>query len=126
MTVYVITKGCYSDYHICTVTLDKNKAEKLAKMYSDSYDNARVEEYETDTDVDDNMLEGRLPYLVTFNEDGKVWTHLIKCDYQYFGPKVRRKDKTIVVCLYAENAESAIKIAAEKRAQYLAEKEGIA
>lgn len=27
--VYVITKGCYSDYHICAVTLDKEKAERL-------------------------------------------------------------------------------------------------
>lgn len=26
---YVITKGTYSDYHICAVTLDKSRAEKL-------------------------------------------------------------------------------------------------
>lgn len=52
MKVYVITQGCYSDYHICAVTLDKDKAERLQKMYSakDSYysDNTEIEEYDTD------------------------------------------------------------------------------
>lgn len=54
MKVYVITQGCYSDYHICAVTLDKDKdkAERLQKLYSakeGSYmDNAEIEEYETD------------------------------------------------------------------------------
>ena len=31
--VYVIAKGCYSDYHICAVTLDKEKAERLCKLF---------------------------------------------------------------------------------------------
>ena len=32
-TVYVITSGCYSDYHICAVSLDLKKAEMLKKFY---------------------------------------------------------------------------------------------
>ena len=56
MKVYVITQGCYSDYHICAVTLDKDKAEQLRKMYTakesrygySSSDVAEIEEYETD------------------------------------------------------------------------------
>lgn len=36
MEIYVITKGTYSDYHICALTLDKEKAECLKKIYSDS------------------------------------------------------------------------------------------
>ena len=43
--VYVITKGDYSDYHICAVTLDKERAQKLQKMYTDGINIAEVEEY---------------------------------------------------------------------------------
>ena len=43
--VYVITKGHYSDYHICAVTLDKERAHKLQKMYTDGIYNAEIEEY---------------------------------------------------------------------------------
>ena len=31
--VYVITSGEYSDYHICAVTLDPKRAEKMKKFY---------------------------------------------------------------------------------------------
>lgn len=45
--VYVVTKGSYSDYHICRIFLDKKKAEKYKESISDSsYDGkADVEEY---------------------------------------------------------------------------------
>ena len=32
--VYVITKGQYSDYHICAVTMDKDRAERMRKLYN--------------------------------------------------------------------------------------------
>lgn len=52
MKVYVITQGCYSDYHICAVTLDKDKAERLQKLYSAKEGSymitAEIEEYEAD------------------------------------------------------------------------------
>lgn len=31
MKVYVITKGIYSDYHICAVAMDEEKAKVLGK-----------------------------------------------------------------------------------------------
>lgn len=46
--VYVITHGCYSSYHICAVTLEEDKAEMLAKHFSDGFDTAQIEEYDTD------------------------------------------------------------------------------
>lgn len=33
MKVYVITKGIYSDYHICGVALDKERANRLASFF---------------------------------------------------------------------------------------------
>lgn len=48
MKVYVITSGEYSDYGICAVTLDKKQAELLKERYSGKWDEARIEEYDTD------------------------------------------------------------------------------
>ena len=46
MKIYVITAGCYSDYHICAVTDDKKSAENLRLLYS-GYDEAVINEYDT-------------------------------------------------------------------------------
>lgn len=48
MPVYVITRGDYNSYHIIGVSLYKDKAEHIAKMYSDAAHEARVEEYDAD------------------------------------------------------------------------------
>lgn len=49
MKAYVITQGCYSDYHICAVTLDKEKAEHLRKLaLCHDSDYVEIEEYELD------------------------------------------------------------------------------
>lgn len=48
MKIYVITVGDYSDYHICAVALSKEKAEDLRERYSDKWNEAQIEEYDTD------------------------------------------------------------------------------
>ena len=132
--VYVITKGCYSDYHICAVTLDKKKAERLCKLFDGGgMDESEIEEW--DTEKHDDFLAGRMPYRVIFLEDGNVFS--VDCDtwgLEYFETGITetpiwqnmKKLSGLRVNLYAEDKVSAIKIAAEKRAKYLAEKEGIA
>lgn len=45
---YIITRGCYSDYEICAVTLDKDRAERLKQLYSNRMDEAEIEEWELD------------------------------------------------------------------------------
>lgn len=132
MTVYVITKGTYSDYHICAVATDKQHAEKLAKIYTDIYDDAKVEEYDTDAPAD--LLAGRVPYEVVFRGDGSVYrsTSRAECDW-VFRPRIEELDPkmlfsspgSLLVCLYAPDEEAAVKVAAEKRAEYLAQKEAI-
>lgn len=127
MTVYVITEGSYSDYHIIAVSTDKDKAEKLAEMFG-----ADVEEWETDTARDRRVIEGFRRYRVCFNREGDVyWT----ADYTenedvaegvaIYSANRAVRDKAVEVVVWAKNKEAAIKIAAEKRAQYLAEQEGI-
>ena len=49
MTLYVITEGCYSDYHIVCIFTDKEKAENYAK-YNTGFDTLNIEEYETEDD----------------------------------------------------------------------------
>jgi hypothetical protein len=72
MKIYVITQGEYSDYHICAVTDDKERAKKLQLIYSDSYNAAEIEEYNTD-DYDDSYVKSyRLAYRVCRFQDGTI------------------------------------------------------
>lgn len=130
MTVYIVTRGCYSDYEICAVSLDKTKAEKLAKVYTTRYDEASVEEWETDTEADIHALNGRHPYSVTFYPDEEPSVYKIDYVVPDFKPCVReikyaRRGMCLDVQVYATDEAAALKIASDKRAQYLAEKEGI-
>ena len=71
MKVYVITKGEYSDYHICCVCLDRETAEKKAKMfenrYDGEYDKPEIEEYDTDDAEQLEVVDGE-----TVRKDGKM------------------------------------------------------
>jgi hypothetical protein len=122
--VYVITRGIYSDYHIITATTDEALASKIAEKYSiglhDPDDRPQVEVYE-------NAEETLLPYWdITFNASGEVAK--IKCIEQ---PTIInsdfyvRWDGSAYGGVFAPNCEAAIKIAAEKRAKALAEKQGL-
>ena len=55
-TIYVVTSGSYSDYHIEQVFLNKEKAEEYIEKFNKAtvYDEARLEEYET---FDENKAE---------------------------------------------------------------------
>jgi hypothetical protein len=46
MKIYVVTKGCYSDYHIITATTDKALAYQIKEKFNGGYDKTHVEEYE--------------------------------------------------------------------------------
>ena len=131
MKIYVITKGYYSDYHICAVATDPDKAKRLAQLYTDKWDDARVEEYDTDNVM--CLLEGRLPFSVHFS-GGVVWHVSDDKEYLYnFEPGVIERTEyphlpsnvCEIVRVYAPDEETAKKIAIDKRAQYLAEKAGI-
>lgn len=123
--VYVITAGSYSGYHICAVSLDPKKAEVLAKFYTEhGYDQAGVEEYEADYEYD-RIESGCQMYIVTFDEKGNV--EHIELDRTPMSENVYRSwGRSVKAEVWAKDAKAAVKIAAEKRAMYLAEKEGIA
>ena len=135
MKIYVITQGTYSDYRIRAVVTDEKQAEKLAKMYTDLFDEAEVEVYETDdyTDALKNFDDSRLPFKVGFTFGGDVHS-VVRHGFDYFKPRVAvvQTSRTLhldevylAVYLYAPDEEAAVKIAAEKRAEFLALKNGI-
>ena len=126
--IYVVTSGCYSDYHIVAATLDKDIAEKIAAKFSGRYDECEIEEY-VNAEV---MLKPA--WIIKFDKSGIV-TDTYECrseyDYENIGEVYENKsiyyggNYHVSVTVSADDLESAIKIAAEKRARYLAEKLGL-
>lgn len=133
MTVYVITRGDYSSYEICGVTLDKNRAEKMQKFYSDSLDGATIEEYETDAE-DSDTLDNLVPvYWVRINQKGEFFVRVDRYTdgRKLFTPSFSLKHSTItgepffIALLTAKDKEHALKIAFDERAKQMAEKYGV-
>ena len=121
---YVVTKGVYSDYHIVAVTTDRKLAEKIAAKFDEDYDETRIKEY------CDAELMLRPAWKVYFDKAGIVVdTEECKDEYDYDGLgkcwERRWGSFALGVTVSADDLESAIKIAAEKRAKYLAEKIGL-
>lgn len=126
MKIYVVTKGEYSDYHIITATTDKELAEKIANKFTGDWDEdeASVEEYE------DAEIYLKPIWKVKFDEHGNIK----KCEKTDYEPDYKIVNECNYYCynrefsivVEADNEEHAIKIASEKRAEYLARKAGIA
>lgn len=122
MKVYVITKGSYSDYGICAVTTDRETAEKLQIKYSDCWDSAGIEEYDTD-------------HYVSGDFDKIYWNVHIYCNgdsdaYGYISggtPNIRFGNGGLNchACVVAKSKEQALKIVYDKRAEYIALQEHI-
>ena len=123
MKIYVITKGHYSDYHIYAVAIDYEKACILQKRFSTKCAPAEIEEFDTE-DFNDIFVKKNL-YDVWFGSNGKV-REVFEEDMVYFAPKdnpVRMlKSGMVAVYVFAFDKESAIKIAAEKRAMELSKR----
>lgn len=125
MKIYVVTQGTYSDYGIIAATLDRDVAEAIAKKYYSKWDPPEIEEYE-DAEL---LLKPR--WNVRFPKNGPVEVEEQPFSDYYAGPRciVYARLGTLVLevnDVAADDKESAIKIAAEKRAAYLAEKNGLA
>ena len=117
MKIYVVTDGIYSDYHIITATTDQATAAAIAKKFG-----AEIEEYENA----EIMLHPL--WFIRFDKNGAV----IECreeksDYGYEDAGLCKFDihGHVFVSIVADTVERAIKAGAERRAMFLAEKEGV-
>lgn len=115
--IYVVTRGDYSDYHIITATTDPNHAYYIAEKFK-----AEVEIY------DDSKMYLKNIYFVCFDPLGDIDYCELEDEYCYpYKEKIiYHKNQSISIRVEADDKQSAIKIAAEKRAKFLAEQEGIA
>lgn len=119
---YVITRGSYSDYHICAVTLDKDRAEKLRKMFSDHWNKANIEEYTLDE------KKKRRKYGVMFDVEGAFKRfYAEECDLHDDGFIDDWNDDDGGITVWVESADEAhaLKIAQDRLAEYKAKKAGI-
>lgn len=118
MTLYAITDGEYSDYHIITVTASLEKAEKIVKLYSRGDYSARIETFE-----DGEANDDRLPYDVWIDRDGSVEASIAD-EYNY------NAERNVITVRYymsgyryrvfvlANDKEHAKKIATDLLAEY--------
>lgn len=122
MKIYVVTKGDYSDYHIITATTDKAQAKKIADKFSGDWGEAKVEIY------DDAEIYLKTVWFVRFDTKGNV-NELCANDSEYSYKQLNACSfdaaKGVFVHVQADDEISAIKIASEKRAEFLAKKAGI-
>jgi hypothetical protein len=131
--VYIVTAGCYSDYHISAVFENRNNAEtfcKIQKKYNKWDDDYRIEEYNIGENSEYlgktffNVCIYTDDYTITIssvdyaNIDMNKINLVEECDYWY----------NVIVSVpvtHKEPEKLAKKIATDLVAEYKAKKEGI-
>lgn len=129
MIVYVVQKGEYSDRTICAVATDPSIAEEIRRRCSSDYTEAFIETFETD--VLNPVLDGMPLYHVRFDPHGNITVNEEAQSYEWdylhdnLQNVTERRDGNLEIFVLAWDAAHAKKIACDRRAQYLAEREGI-
>lgn len=134
MTVYVITIGDYSDYHICNVTLNEERAELLRRFYTTGTYEACVEVY----DVDDNepsseVLSKMKPvFCIGILRNGSILDRGKEPNHYMIEPYENKfmfnnfpEDDTFWGYVVSDDYEHAKKITCDMRARRLAERFGL-
>lgn len=125
MKLYAVTKGDYSDYHIITLTADKEAAKKIAKMFSNGDDKAKVEGYE-----DGKIILGKMLYFVRVVDGNVDDVSEDLDDYNLFDTSVFRGHmyggkEMYYTHVLTDTAEKAAKIGKDRIMKHIAEEEGL-
>ena len=128
-TVYVVTSGTYSDYHIESVFSTELAAHEFIAAFDSAFHekDAKVEEYELDSGSRAERLkeDGYTLHSVRLarNGDGSVWP----CNEWHWQeepfvvtPAVGRAPGYLYGAVYARDEQHALKIANEHRAMMIA------
>lgn len=117
-TVYVLTSGEYSDYHISGVFSTKKKAERfILNNPTGSYDRYDIEEWELDERQDDTTKT--IWCCVLSLKDGTIsgeWSYELSCKDYYTEVKAFRLEVRGCSSVSREHAQ---KLAIEKRQETL-------
>lgn len=122
MKIYVITKGSYSGYHICAVSTNQKNAEKLQKIFSGRWDQAMIEEYESDQYLTETE-SGMELYKCVMGKDGTILADVSIIDLDYINDcdfRVRDIANRYLVYVWTKDSEHAKKIATDKIAEFKA------
>lgn len=123
--VYIITYGDYSDYTICAVFSTRDKAEEYIQQHGDTY---RIEEYSVDEEIEQSEI---------WSVEIGLYSHKIKrcewCDdnwsrervdkFRVFDPLFSDSEWSIKLLLRADSMNRAVKVANERVAQIVANKD---
>ena len=117
-TIYVVTDGEYSDYHICGVFDNENLAQKLIDAICGS---GRIEEYELNPH-ERELEAGYKPFMVRMDRNGntiQVDMHKVHFAHDNDNYMFDRNGNMVIECM-ARDRIHAIKIANERRAMLIA------
>ena len=124
-TVWLVTKGCYSDYRLVGVFSSKENAKKYMRAFPhDGYDGYNdIEEYELDRAIIE-IDAGLRNYIINMAVDGQVLNTQVNNEYDpnegrfeiWGGKRITHYTFNI----WAKDESHAVKIANERRIMALA------
>ena len=128
--VYVVTEGCYSDYHIEVILTNIKQARNYIINHSDEYTGYQIEEYELDDEypeTNDKLYDVIRRANGEWNiKDAEDWygnvneKARISCDIYAVPPR-----HTYHNYIHARDEEHALKIAQDDYAMLKAREEGL-
>lgn len=127
-TIYVVTSGSYSDYGIEGVFTERELAQSFIDAFVNPYEGMDIEEWPLDPHRND-LMKKRKVFLVSIDKEGNADAlpqsrspYLLNKEEYGFPPGISFRDnKKIMNCVcFANDDKHAIKIANEKRIQFLA------
>ena len=130
-TVWVVSKGEYSDRYIVGIASTRERAETMAAMHTDTWEGCDLEEYELDTDHDYLTSVYMSVWVATRHEDGEIVVFaqlpdgVNSKDYPEILNKVKEDKIGLVTVVVAEHRVEAYKKASDIFAKYRAEKLGL-
>lgn len=136
-TVYVVNRGCYSDYHVVAIFSTKQKAKDFMQAVRTDYDDYNdIEEYELDNNVVDLIKHGYSIWNIHMLRNGDTERVERRDSEAFYIESIGftiwqrsqipiNKDKNVgdvlVAYVWAKDEKHAIKITNEHRAQIIAE-----
>ena len=123
--VYIITYGDYSDYTICAVFSTRDKAEEYIQQHGDTY---RIEEYSVDEEIEQSeiwsveigMLSHEIKHCESCSDN---WSSGRVDKFRVFEPVFHDNEWSIKMLLRSDSMNRAIKVAGERVAQIVANKD---
>lgn len=118
--VYLVSTGCYSDYHVLAIFSTREKAQQYWDLCSEPND---IEEFEIDREY--NFPPGKKGYLVDFKANGEVKMIMqLDPDDNFSDEVYPDRNGSLFTRCWANSKEHAIKIANERRTRWLAMADG--